>query len=523
MNRVDGGEVYLVGAGPGDPGLLTIRGRELLSRADVVIYDRLANSRLLNWVRPDAERFYVGKRTGNHTVDQQGINDLIVKKAREGKMVVRLKGGDPFIFGRGGEEAQVLAESGIYFEIVPGVTSAIAVPAYAGIPLTHRSHTASVAFITGHRKKDSSEADVDWEGLAKGVGTLVFLMGMKNLPHIAENLIRYGRRPDTPVGIIRWGTTPQHRSITGTLSDIAEKVKESGIKPPAIIVVGDVVALRDQIAWYEKRPLFGKRILVTRTRDQASALVMQLERRGARCVEFPTIEVVPPEETAPLDRAIGTLSSSSPSSPSSYDWVIFTSTNAVEFFFNRLFHLGQDVRALAGVRVAAVGTGTRDALGRFHIRVDMVPDDFRAEGLLEKFAQMGGVKGLRILLPRAEKARRVLPDGLRKLGAEVDAVTAYRTVAPSIDASDIGPLKRKVIDCVTFTSSSTVTNFFSMVPESVRNTILSSARVACIGPVTRRTAEKMGLSVDIMPDESTIPALVEAIQDFFSHEHLLSL
>ena len=504
------GKVYLVGAGPGDPGLLTLRGRELLERAEVVIYDRLASPRLMEYVNPAAEKIYVGKRIGRHVARQDEINDLIIEKAKEGKMVVRLKGGDPFIFGRGGEEAQIMAEQGVEFEIVPGVTSAIAVPAYAGIPLTHRAHTASVAFITGHRRMDEREAPVLWEGLAKGVGTLVFLMGMTNLPNIAANLIKFGRRPDTPVAVIRWGTTPFHQSITGTLEDIADKVKEAGFTPPAIIVVGDVVSVRDQINWFENRPLLGRRILVTRTRSQASELVRLLERKGAGCIECPTIEVRPLDDTSEIDSAIERLVR--------YDWIIFSSVNAVKFFFNRIDALGLDIRALGSTKIAAVGSSTADAIHALHLKVDLVPEDFKAEGLVEAFRSLK-MEGKRVLIPRARVAREVLPEGLASMGAEVDVIAIYETVIPEVAPQTLEMLSEEKVDVVTFTSSSTVKNFLKALPADLVDRILSQARVACIGPVTARSARKRGIRVDILPRRSTIASMVEAIeQDFISQE-----
>ncbi len=503
------GKVYLVGAGPGDPGLLTLRGRELLEKAEVIIYDRLASPRIMEFANPSAERIYVGKRVGKHVANQQEINDLILEKARAGKRVVRLKGGDPFIFGRGGEEAQVLSENGIPFEIVPGVTSAIAVPAYAGIPLTHRSYTASVAFITGHRRFDSNEADVDWEGLAKGVGTLVFLMGMTNLPNITQNLIRFGRRPDTPVAVIRWGTTPLQESLTGTLSDIAQKVREAAFKPPAIIVVGDVCRVRDKINWFEKQPLLGKKVLVTRTRQQASALVRLLERKGAGCIECPTIEVRQVADTSIIDKAVDELSS--------YEWIIFTSPNAVKFFFLRLDQLGKDVRVMGAAKIATVGSSTAKELERHHIRVDAVPDDFRAEGLLNLFAKQD-VRGARILIPRAVKAREILPEGLARMGAQVTVAPVYETVPPQVAPQTLELLEEETVDIITFTSSSTVSNFFKTVPGDLVKKLTRRARVACIGPVTAKTAEKRGLFVHIVPEKSTIPSLVEAIERSFSKD-----
>jgi uroporphyrinogen III methyltransferase/synthase len=477
-----------------------------LAEAEVVVYDRLASPRLLPFASSRAERIYVGKRMGSYTVTQEDINRIIVEKAMEGKCVARLKGGDPFIFGRGGEEAQVLAKAGIYFEVVPGVTSGIAVPAYAGIPLTHRAYTASVAFITGHRKIDSKEADIDWEGLARGVGTLVFLMGMKNLPNIAKQLIKYGRSPDTPVAVIRWGTTPLQTSIAGNLKNIAEKVREAGLGPPSIIVVGDVVALRDRANWFESLPLLGKRILVTRTREQASDLVRLLEQKGAYCIECPTIEVHWPKDREPLDQAIYSLST--------FDWVIFSSTNAVRFFFERLFGLNFDLRAIGDIRIAVVGAGTAKAVSALHLTSDIMPGNFRAEGLIEAFSEIG-VSGKRILIPRAEKAREILPGRLSELGADVTLVPAYRTLAPDLNPEVLETLEQETIDVLTFTSSSTVKNFFQLLPDDLRNRIFEQAKVACIGPVTARTAEDLGLKVTVQPDEFTIPSLVSVIEGLF--------
>ena len=500
------GKVFLVGAGPGDPGLLTIRGRELLENAEVVIFDRLASPRLLSFASPGAERIYVGKRIGKHVAKQDEINDIIVRKAKEGKRVVRLKGGDPFIFGRGGEEAEILNNENIPFEIVPGVTSAIAAPAYAGIPLTHRSHTASVAIVTGHRRCDAKEADVDWEGLARGVGTLVFLMGMTNLANIAETLIKYGRSPDTPVGIIRWGTTPYHKSLTGTLENIAEKVKEAGFKPPAVIVVGHVVSVREHINWYEKKPLLGKRILVTRSREQASDLIKILEERGAGCIECPTIAIRPPEDISGLDRAIDAIDT--------FDWIVFSSANGVRFFFDRLFNRGKDIRAIGNIHIAAVGTSTADALRDLYLNIDLIPDVFRAEGMIAAFSKLE-MAGKKVLVPRAKVARQTLIDGLEKMDAEVTVVTSYETVLPPVAPEVIDILEVEPADVLTFTSSSTVKNFFKALPEDIREKVIKTAKIASIGPITSKTAEKYGLKVHIEPEESTIPALADAIEEYF--------
>ena len=501
------GKVYLVGAGPGDPGLLTLRGKEVLEMAEVVIYDYLANPRFLDYAPPEAERIYVGKKGGDHTLSQEGINDLLVQKALN-HTVVRLKGGDPFVFGRGGEEAQVLKRAGIPFEVVPGVTAAIAVPAYAGIPLSHRDHTASIAFVTGHEREDAGDSKIAWDKLATGVGTLVFFMGVKNLPEICGSLMAHGRGPETPVAVIRWGTTTEQETVVGNLGNIVEKVREAGLKPPAITVVGGVVDLRDELNWFERRPLFGRRILVTRAREQASEFKEKLEELGAHCIEFPTIAIEPPPSWEPLDDAISRLSS--------YDWVVFTSVNGVRFFMERLLHSGLDVRELKGVRLAAIGPKTAESLRKYGLRLDLVPREYRAEAILEGLAGEK-VEGMRFLVPRAMVARDILPDTLRQRGAEVEVVPAYQTVLPSRKSPEIlDRLLKREIHCVTFTSSSTVSNFFSLFDRVEIHAALQGAAIACIGPITADTAEEFGLRTDIMPAEYTIPALVQSICSYFA-------
>ena len=510
MHKEIKGKVYLVGAGPGDPGLLTLRGKACLARADVVVYDYLANPALLTHAPHEAERIYVGKKGGSHTMNQEDISGLIVEKAKMGLTVVRLKGGDPFIFGRGGEEAQELAKQGVDFEVVPGVTSAIAVPAYAGIPLTHRDLTSTVAFITGHEDPAKEKTDIAWDKLATGAGTLVFLMGVGNLPNISEQLIAHGRSPDTPAAVIRKGTGPQQRSVVGRLDRIAEIVKQEGLKPPAIIVVGDVVQLREQLNWFERKPLFGKTIVVTRAREQASGFLMTLAGLGAECVQFPTIEVVPPESWKALDQAIGKIES--------YDWLLFTSVNGVKYFLERLETLGKDVRALKGLKIGAIGPKTADMWKRFGIQPDLLPDEYRAEAIVACFRDMG-VKGARILLPRAAKARDILPEELMKMGAVVDVIPAYRTIKP---VNDLDRIKRmledRAIDMVTFTSSSTVQNFIDMFePDPGRlKEWMANVHVACIGPITAKTAREKGFTVNVMPEEYTIEALVDSIVTYFA-------
>lgn len=503
------GRVHLVGAGPGDPGLLTLKGRDCIAGADVVIYDNLANPEFLQHARPEAELIYVGKKGGCHAMGQDEINRLIAEKALQGLDVVRLKGGDPFIFGRGGEEAQVLVKAGVAFEIVPGVSSAIAVPAYAGIPLTHRDHTSTVAFITGHEDPKKDRSSIHWESLSSCAGTLVFLMGVGNLPGIVDRLIEGGRSPQTPVAVIHMGTVPAQKTAVGTLATISEIVKEHGLRPPAVIVVGEVVRLREELEWFERRPLFGRKIVITRAREQASAFLERLSLLGAECIEFPTIKIVPPETWDELDAALKVIET--------YAWIFFTSVNGVRYFLERLEALGKDVRDLKGIRIGAIGPKTAELWTRRGIRPDLVPEEYRAEGLVEALRKWP-VRGAKILLPRAEGAREVLPDELAAMGAEVHVVTAYRTVRPEGEKGRVkSMLSRGEIDMVTFTSSSTVTNFMSLFedePSELRSWMAGTA-VACIGPVTANSAERAGLRVRVMPSKYTIEALTESIVNYF--------
>ena len=507
------GKVYLVGAGPGDPGLITLKAIECLAEADVVFYDNLANRAFLRYASDAAELIYVGKKGGHHTLAQHEINRLIVEKALSGKKVVRLKGGDPFIFGRGGEEAEELVAAGIEFEVVPGITSAIAVPAYAGIPLTHRSYTSTVAFITGHEDPSKESSSIAWEKIATGAGTLVFLMGVGNLEKIADALITHGRDPMTAVAIIRKGTEPDQQTVTGSLQDIAQKARSSGIKPPAIIVVGDVVRLRDRLNWYETKPLFGKNIIVTRARAQASEFSKKLASLGANPIEFPTIEIVPPDNWSELDNAISELDQ--------YDWLIFTSVNGVKFFLARLKETGRDLRALAKIKIAAIGPKTAQELKDLCIVPDIVPYEYRAEAIVEEFKRQGVSKAT-VLIPRAQEAREVLPEELREMGFTVNVVTAYRTVRPKHDLDSVKQmLKDRQIHMITFTSSSTVRNFVAMFEQEKDDLTkwMQHIAVACIGPITAETAKDLGFSVDIMPDEYTIDGLVEKIIQFFRFSH----
>jgi uroporphyrinogen III methyltransferase / synthase len=501
------GTVYLVGAGPGDPGLITVKGRECIQKADVLIYDYLASPTLLRHANTKAEMIYVGKKGGDHTLSQEGINNLIVEKAKTGAIVTRLKGGDPFIFGRGGEEAEVLIQAGIPFEIVPGVTSAIAAPAYAGIPLTHRKFTSTVAFITGHEDPNKNNSNIDWASLARGIGTLVFLMGVKNLPDIVEQLIKNGKSPETPVALVRWGTTSRQKTVSGNLSDIVERVRAAKLKAPAIIIIGDVVRLRDRMKWFENRPLLGKKIVVTRAREQSSDLVAKLSEMGADVLECPTIKVVPSEDLSPLDSAISGLKS--------YDWIVFTSVNGVRHFFERLFVKGLDVRSMGHLRTAAIGPATADMLFNFGLKTDIIPESFRAESVVEAFLKEN-IAGKKILLPRAQEARPILPVELKKMGAGVDEIITYRTIqdCQNVDIL-LEDLQNNGIDMVTFTSSSTVKNFKALIPDDMFFSLLDGVTVACIGPITADTAKELGFKVHVTADEYTIPGLCNAIVQYY--------
>jgi uroporphyrinogen III methyltransferase/synthase len=499
--------VYLVGAGPGDPGLITVKGRECLAAADVIIYDYLAAPSLLKHAAPAAERIYVGKKGGDHTLPQEEINALIVAKARENKIVARLKGGDPFVFGRGGEEAEVLAEAGIPFEIVPGVTSAVAAAAYAGIPLSHRKLTATIAFVTGHEDPAKEESGIDWAALARGIGTLVFFMGVKNLPRIVRELTGHGRSPQTPVALVRWGTTAEQVTVSGTLADIVARVQQAGLKAPAIIVVGEVVGLRDRLQWFERRPLFGKRIVVTRTREQASDLVWALSALGADCFEFPTIRIAPPDDAGPLDRALAELET--------FDWIVFTSVNGVSWFFKRLFDSGRDVRAMGHLRTATIGPATAERLKSYGLASDLLPESYRAEAIVAAFRGQD-VAGRAVLLPRAQEARLVLPQELTAMGAFVRDVAAYKTEPASADCRAlIARLEARSVDLITFTSSSTVKNFKALLPDGRFAELTARVAAACIGPVTAATARELGLDVRIEARTYTIPGLCDAILAYY--------
>lgn len=492
------GKVYLIGAGPGDPGLITLKGVQALAEADAVVYDRLVDERLLEYC-PLAERIYAGKRRGRKALAQEEINSLLVDLARQGRVVARLKGGDPFLLGRGGEEAEALAEAGIPFEVVPGVSSAIAVPAYAGIPVTHRRLASSLTIITGHEDPAKGDTRLRWEKLATGADTLVFLMAAENLGELTRKLLEHGRPPTTPVALVRWGTYPYQETVTGTLKDIARK--GAGMEPPLVMVVGEVVRLREKLRWYDNRPLFGKRVLVTRSRAQASRLSRLLSAQGAQPLELPTIEI----EAAPspaLDRALARLER--------FHWVVFTSANAVQPFFSRLAELGRDAWALGRARLCAIGEATAQALKERGLLPDLVPGDFSTPGILDAFSKIG-VKGKRVLLPRTDIAGAGLARGLRSLGARVTQVVAYRTRRPAGGRQRARELISQA-DIVTFTSSSTAKGLVAMLDGDA--SAINRATVACIGEQTAQAAQELGIRVDIVAPVHTIPGLVAALVEY---------
>lgn len=498
--------VYLIGAGPGDPGLITLKGLRALGRADAVVYDFLSSEELLAHARPDAELIYVGKKAGNHALPQPEINRLLVRLAKEGKVVARLKGGDPYIFGRGGEEGEELFNAGVPFEEIPGISSTIAGPAYAGIPLTHRTLASSVTLITGHEDPAKPGSVHDWNALARSASTLVFVMGMKNLPEISRNLIAAGMSPDTPAALVHWGTTDHQRSLASTIGELPADAAREGFSNPSVIVVGQVVNMRAKLDWFERRPLFGRTVLITRAREQASESAALFAELGARVLQFPTIAVRPLPDDAPLDQAIARLAA--------YDWVVFTSANGVKHFARRLEALGLDARAFGGAKIAAIGPATAERLRALGLRPDFIPERHIAESAAEGLIALG-VEGKKVLLPRALKARDVLPAELTKAGAEVDDIPAYETVpADNAALKDkvLAELEAGTLSCITFGSSSTVRNFLAAVPAEVLKAH-PQTKLASIGPVTSATLREAGLAPDIEPEEYTIPGLVRAVRD----------
>ena len=487
------GKVYLVGAGPGDPELITQKGRRLLAQADSILFDHLASEALLDLAPPAAERVYVGKKKSTHAYSQEEICGMMIERARRGLSVVRLKGGDPFIFGRGGEEAEALFDAGVPFEVVPGVTAPLGLAAYTGVPLTHRDHTSVVTFVTGH-----SVAEIDWDKVG-AAETLVIFMGLTTFGEIAREIVARGRPADTPAMAVRWATRPDQQTVVGTVGTLAELVERRGLKPPATIIVGEVVRLREKLDWFSRLPLAGQRIVVTRAQEQAGHLAARLRSLGADAIELPAIEILPAEDYAGLDAAVANLKS--------YDWLIFTSANGVRFFLERLDRSPRDIRAIRG-RVAAIGPATKTALEQLHLKVDRMGAEFVAEGLLEAF-DGETLSGARILLPRAAVARDTLPEGLRKRGARVDVVTAYRTAAPAnlvARARDLLAGQHRP-DWITFTSSSTVQHLVAAAGVGS----LEGIRVASIGPVTSASARKLGIAVEVEAATFDEDGLVEAI------------
>lgn len=494
--------VYLVGAGPGDPGMLTLKAKEVIETCDVMIYDYLANADFLNWCKEDCEVLYVGKKGGDHTLPQDKINELIIEKARTGKTICRLKGGDPYVFGRGGEEAEELVEAGIDFEVVPGITAGVAAPAYAGIPVTHRDHTTSVCFITGHEDPTKEKSGHNWSVYGQSNSTLVFYMGVKNLPMIAENLMKHGRPADTPVALVRWGTRCNQTSMVSTLENVAEDAKARGFKAPSIIVVGGVCSLHDKLGWFEKKPLLGKGVVVTRAREQASGLVKIMRDLGACVYEFPTIAIEPMDNDAEVEEHLLQLGR--------WDWLVFTSVNGVKHFWKRLEEIGLDSRMLGGIEVAAIGPATADALRERGIIPDFVPEKYVAEHVVEGLLKLG-IQGKNVLIPRAKVAREVLPEELTKAGCNVKVLPVYETKLAEESGEAIEEaMALGKINYVTFTSSSTVENFFDLVrKETVKG--CPEVKIASIGPITSNTLSGFGFEADVQPEDYTIPGLVGAI------------
>jgi uroporphyrinogen III methyltransferase/synthase len=497
------GICYLAGAGPGDLGLVTLKLREVVERAEVVVYDYLCNPEILAWAPAEAERIYAGKKAGEHTLQQEEIDALLVKKTRAGKRVVRLKGGDPFVFGRGGEEAEALAAAGLKFEIIPGISSAIAAPAYAGIPVTHRDHAAQLTIFTGHEDPTKVESSLNFAQLAQTPGTKVMLMGVERIGVITQQLMAGGAAENTPIALVRWGTTGRQQTLRGTLADIAEKVASAEFKAPAVAVIGGVVSLRDRLNWFESRPLFGKRIVVTRTRKQAGSLTAGLRQLGADVLELPTIRIEPPKELRDFAELVRDVHG--------YEWLVFTSPNGVTAFFDIFFKLYTDVRSIGGVKIAAIGPATAAKVQEYRLAVDLQPEEFVAEAVVKAFQAQGSIENVSILLARAEQARDVLPQQLTKLGAIVDEAIAYRTVPETDDITGSHVrFREEGADLITFTSSSTVENFMAL-----NLPLPPQLKTASIGPITSATMRDLGLKVDVEAKKYDIPGLLAAVRQFY--------
>lgn len=496
------GKVYILGVGPGDYKLMTLKAAECIEKADVIVYDRLVNSKILRFAKQNAEFIYVGKKPDHHAVPQDGINEILVQKAMEGKTVARVKGGDPFMFGRGGEEAEVLVEKGIEFEIIPGVTSAISVPAYAGIPVTHRDYCSSLHIITGHEKPGKETSFIDYEALAKVEGTLVFLMGVKNLTEISSNLIKYGKDSSTPAAVIEKGTTSSQRTVTGTLESIAGVVSEAGIRSPAVTVIGGVVNLKEKLHWFPKGKLAGKSVLVTRSRDQASRLVQVIEDMGGEAIEFPTIKIAEPLDYSLFDKALFSLGT--------FNWLVFTSVNGVTSFFQRMKTKKIDIRNLWGVKICAVGEATAAELEKHGLASDFMPGNYTTSDLLDGLLKR--IKpGEKVLLARADIGSEELSEGLRENNVDFEDLAVYRTLIESPHKEEvIKLLEENSLNFVTFTSSSTVRNFVSIIGKENLNKLINT-KVVCIGPVTEQTAKELGLNVSAVADIYTIDGLINKL------------
>jgi uroporphyrinogen III methyltransferase / synthase len=498
------GKVYLVGAGPGDAELLTLKAARLLKEADVIVYDRLVNPKIIRGCSPQAQLVYVGKASNKHTLPQGKINALLARLAQKGNTVVRLKGGDPFVFGRGSEEILYLVSRRIPFEVVPGITSAIAVPSYAGIPVTHRGFTSSLGIFTGQEDPNKKDSSIAWDKISTGLGTLVFLMGVENLANIVAALIKHGRPKSTPCCLVQWGTLSRQKSVGGTLADIQKKSRASGVTPPAILVVGKVASLSGKLNWFEKKPLFGKKALVTLPSEDNSRLCEMLESEAAECVALPLINIQRLDDYGELDSVIGDIDG--------FHWLVFTSQNGVKFFKSRLDALNKDVRVLAGIKVAAIGPKTREAVEALGIRVDIQPDDFRQEGLLKAFKKEK-IKSKNILIIRAQEARDLLPRGLEKMGAGVRVIAAYRARLREEKVNIPGFLAG--FDLVTFTSSSCVEGFFKAFSKKQIFSPRNNFKIASIGPVTSQTCRKYGLKPAIEAKEFTLAGLNQAIVKYY--------
>ncbi|MCP4296459.1 MAG: uroporphyrinogen-III C-methyltransferase [Proteobacteria bacterium] len=500
------GTVYLIGSGPGDTGLMTLRGAEYIKDADVIIYDYLCNSDFLKMSSSECTKIYVGKQSGSHTLSQEEINRLLIEQASMGKKVARLKGGDPFVFGRGGEEAIALFDAGITFEIIPGVTAGIAASAYAGIPFTHRGIAATAGFVTGHESSGNGDSKIDWNKIS-GLETIVFYMGVKNLPVIIEKLKSAGRNADTPVALVRWGTKNNQKTVVGTIGTILEKVEKSGLKPPALIIVGEVVSLRDKLKWFENKALFGKKIVVTRSRTQSSSLCKKITRLGAQVIELPTIEIHPLDDQSEIDSILNGIKK--------YSWIVFTSVNSIEIVMGRLITDKRDVRSLFESKIAVIGNESEKSLLKYGLKADLIPEFQTSEGIVDAFRDRKiDISGKKILIPGSEISRDIIPGGLSDLGGEVNSVAIYENRIPVYDKEILDDIFETAPDLVTFTSSSTVSNLVKVLKTNNREQYISRIKGGSIGPVTSKTAIREGIDLALEADEHTIDGLIKEILNY---------